>query len=54
MSETSEAPKKLFSAEKDKYKIPEWACRPPSGTHLDVLKSKQLLQVFIYMFCNVF
>ena len=28
------------------YQIPNWACKPPSGTHLDVLKDEKLIQVF--------
>lgn len=46
---TSEMQNTVLYAEKDKYLIPEWACRPPLGTHLDVIKTKQLLQVF-FMF----
>lgn len=42
----SKEQKTIISTEKDKYTIPEWTCRPPLGTHLDVVKTKQLLQVF--------
>ncbi|KAI1722100.1 FHA domain-containing protein [Ditylenchus destructor] len=37
--DTPEAP-----SEKDRYKLPNWTGRPPHGSHLDVIKGKQLLQ----------
>lgn len=36
-----------LNLEKDRFKIPDWTGRPPNGSHLDVLKGKQLLQVLI-------
>ena len=26
------------------YEVPDWACKPPTGLHLDVLKEKKLIQ----------
>lgn len=34
-----------LNLEKDRFKLPEWVARPPNGSHLDVFKEKQLLQV---------
>jgi hypothetical protein len=34
-----------IASEKDKYKLPDWAGRPPKGTHLDVVKGPKLIQV---------
>lgn len=31
--------------EKSKFAIPSWASKPPPGSHLDVIKNDQLVQV---------
>ncbi|PIO71998.1 hypothetical protein TELCIR_06085 [Teladorsagia circumcincta] len=31
--------------EKSKFAVPDWATRPPPGSHLDVCKGEQLIQL---------
>lgn len=31
--------------EKARFAVPDWATRPPPGSHLDVCKGEQLIQV---------
>ncbi len=35
----------VSKSEKDKYRIPTWVGKPPEGSHLDVMKSGQVVKV---------
>ena len=35
--------------EKSKFAVPSWATKPPPGSHLDVIKNDQLVQVGIFI-----
>lgn len=37
------------AAEKAKFPIPNWATKAPAGSHLDVVKNDQLIQVCSFL-----